>query len=87
MELSLMRENWMPKSGKKRVAQPEAKAPQRITRQGKEEVGMIADEENEKLVGKSRQPKDLWQFFRESPLVGVELDLERKKDISRDIEL
>jgi hypothetical protein len=27
------------------------------------------------------------QFFRESPLVGVELDLERDKDEGRDIEL
>jgi prevent-host-death family protein len=61
--------------------------PQRITRQGKEAVVMVSDEEYEKLVGKSRQPKSLVQFFRESPLVGVELDLERKKDISRDIEL
>lgn len=45
---------------------------------------MIADE---KLVDKSHQPKDLWQFFRESPLVGLDLKFERNKDITRDIEL
>ncbi|HEY6352758.1 MAG TPA: type II toxin-antitoxin system prevent-host-death family antitoxin [Candidatus Angelobacter sp.] len=64
-----------------------SQGPQRITRQGKEGVVMIADEEYEKLVGKSHQPKSLWQFFRESPLVGLGLELERNKDITRDIEL
>jgi hypothetical protein len=38
-------------------------------------------------VGKAHQPKNLLQFFRESPLVGVDLDLERDKDEGRDIEL
>jgi prevent-host-death family protein len=64
-----------------------SQGPQHITRQGKEGVVMIADEEYEKLVGKSHQPKDLWQFFRESPLVGLELEFERDKDTGRDIEL
>jgi hypothetical protein len=48
---------------------------------------MISDEQYEQLVGRSRQPKSLVQFFRESPLVGVELDLERNKDEGREIEL
>jgi antitoxin Phd len=61
--------------------------PQRITRQGKEGVVMISDEEYNRLVGKSHQPKSLVQFFRESPLMGFELDLERNKDTGRDIEL
>jgi prevent-host-death family protein len=61
--------------------------PQRITRQGKEGVVMISDEEYNRLVGKSHQPKSLVQFFRESPLMVVELDLERDKDTGRDIEL
>jgi hypothetical protein len=56
-----------------------------ITRQGKEGVVMISDEEYERLVGKAHQPKSLLQFFRESPLVGVELDLERQKDEGRDL--
>jgi antitoxin Phd len=61
--------------------------PQRITRQGKEGVVMISDEQYERLVGKSSQPKSIVQFFRESPLVGVELDLDRDQDSGRDIEL
>ena len=61
--------------------------PQRITRQGKEGVVMISDEQYDRLVGKSHQPKNLVQFFRISPLVGIELDLDRAKDTGRDIEL
>jgi hypothetical protein len=61
--------------------------PQHITRQGKEGVVMISDEQYDRLVAKSRQPKSIVQFFRESPLVGVDLDLERDKDTGRDIEL
>lgn len=61
--------------------------PQRITRQGKEGVVMISDEQYNRLTGKSHQPKSIVQFFRESPLVGLELDLERDKDTGRDIEL
>lgn len=61
--------------------------PQRITRQGKEGVVMISDEQYSRLTGKSRQPKSIVQFFRESPLASVKLDLERDKDTGRDIEL
>src|SRR5271156_5747042 len=61
--------------------------PQRITRQGKEGVVMISDEQYYRLTVKSHQPKSIVQFFRESPLVGVDLDLERDRDSGRDIEL
>jgi antitoxin Phd len=61
--------------------------PQRITRQGKEGVVMISDEQYDQLMVRSHQPKSIVQFFRESPLVGVDLDLERDKDTGRDIEL
>jgi len=61
--------------------------PQLITRRDKEGVVMISDEQYQRLVGKAHQPQNLLQFFRESPLVGIELDLERDKDEGRDIEL
>ena len=61
--------------------------PQLITRRDKEGVVMISDEQYQRLVGKAHQPQNLLQFFRESPLVGIELDLERGKDEGRDIEL
>src|SRR5437764_748467 len=83
--------SWQIQTAKARFSEvfrlARSQGPQRITRQGKEGVVMIADEEYEKLVGKAHQPKDLWQFFRESPLVGLELEFERDKDTGRDIEL
>jgi hypothetical protein len=33
------------------------------------------------------QPESLVEFFRRSPLVGLELDLERDRDTGRDIDL
>ena len=85
------RADWQVQTAKARFSEvfrlALTQGPQRITRQGKEGVVMISDEQYERLVGKSRQPKSLVQFFRESPLVGVELDFERDKDTGRDIEL
>ena len=48
---------------------------------------MISEEQYERLTAKSHQPKSLVQFFRESPLVGIELDLERDPDPGSDIDL
>jgi hypothetical protein len=48
---------------------------------------MVPVEQFDRLVARSRQPKSLVQFFRQSPLVGLELDFERDKDTGRDIEL
>lgn len=60
--------------------------PQHITRHSAEGVIVISDEEYNRLKLKS-QPKSIVQFFRQSPLVGLELDFEREKDLSRDVEL
>ncbi|MGA2297350.1 MAG: hypothetical protein ABSG15_07380 [FCB group bacterium] len=41
-----------------------------------------------KIIEKEEVPKnDLVEFFRNSPLHGIELDLERVQDSGRDIEL
>ncbi len=48
---------------------------------------MLAEEEYVRLADKARQPKSLVQFFRKSPLVGVELDLTRDRDPGRDVDL
>jgi antitoxin Phd len=61
--------------------------PQHIARQGKAGVVMISEEQYDRLLVKSRQQKSIVQFFRESPLVGVDLDLTRDKDAGHDIEL
>ena len=50
-------------------------------------VPTVSDEQLDQSVIRARQPKSLVEFFRQSPLVGLELDLERDKDTGRDIEL
>lgn len=86
-----IRPQWQVQTAKARFSEvfrrARAEGPQLITRQGKEGVVMISDEQYEELVGRSHQPKTLVEFFRTSPLVGVELDLERQKDEGREIEL
>jgi antitoxin Phd len=61
--------------------------PQLITRQGKDGVVMLPVEQFDQLLARARQPRSLVQFFRESPLVGLELDFERDKDPGREVEL
>lgn len=84
-------ESWQVQTAKARFSElfrrARSEGPQRITRQGKESVVMLSEEQYEQMVGKSHQPKKLVQFFRQSPLVGVDLDLERQADAERDIEL
>ncbi|MGA2725987.1 MAG: hypothetical protein ABSG79_26700 [Bryobacteraceae bacterium] len=48
---------------------------------------MTPVEQFDRLGAPARQPRSLVQFFRESPLVGLELDFERDKDTGRDVEL
>jgi antitoxin Phd len=83
--------NWQLHIAKARFSEvfrlARTEGPQRITRQGKEGVVMISDEQYHRLTAKSRQPTSIVQFFRESPLVGVELDLERDKETGRAVDL
>ncbi len=83
--------SWQLQTAKARFSEVFRRArtegPQLITRQGKESVVMISDVQYDQLVGRSHQPRNLAQFFRESPLVGIELDLARQKDAGSDIEL
>ncbi len=82
---------WQVQTAKARFSEvfhrARTQGPQRITRQGKEGVVVISDEQYGELAGRAHQPKTLVEFFRKSPLVGVELDLERQKDEGRHIEL
>lgn len=89
--LQLPATTWQVQTAKARFSElfrrARTEGPQLITRQGKEGVVMIADEQYERLIGTADQPKSLLQFFRESPLVGLELNFERERDEGRDIEL
>jgi prevent-host-death family protein len=83
--------DWQVQTAKARFSEVFRRArtdgPQRITRQGKEGVVMISDEQYQRLMAKSHQPKSIVQFFRESPLADLDIDLERDQDTGRDIEL
>src|ERR1700735_1674798 len=59
------------------------RAPQVVTKQGKEAVVILALEEFERLTKRDKQPKSLSKFFAESPLAKVSLDLRRKPDYGR----
>lgn len=64
-----------------------AEGPQYVTRQGKEAVVVVDAEEFKRLSGLASQPKSLLHFFAESPLAKVGLDLKRKPDYGRKIDL
>jgi prevent-host-death family protein len=84
-------EHWQLQTAKARFSEVFRKArsegPQWITRQGKEAVVVLPAEEFEKLKRRRKQPKSLAQFFAESPLAGSGIDLERKPDYGRPIDL
>lgn len=58
--------------------------PQTVTKRGVKTVVVLSFDEYKKLT----EPKtDLVDFFKKSPLHSVELDLERDKDLPREVEL
>lgn len=83
-----MKRLWQLQEAKNRFSQVVNRAleegPQTITRRGKEVVVVISSEEFEEM--KKSQPS-LVAFFRQSPLVGVELDLERDRSLPRELDL
>jgi len=64
-----------------------SEGPQWVTRQDKEAVVVLPAEEFERLRARSRQPQSLVEFFANSPLSGVRINLERKPDYGRTVEL
>ena len=64
-----------------------SEGPQYVTRQGKEAVVIVPAEEFERLTERARQPRSLAQFFAESPLARAGLNLDRKPDYGRKVEL
>ena len=79
---------WQLQEAKNRLSELVNKAltegPQIVTRHGEELVVIISKDEYNRL---RKSQTSLLEFFRQSPLVGVELDLERDKSMPRDIDL
>ena len=64
-----------------------SEGPQYVTRQGKEAVVVLPEEEFNRLTQRARQPTSLVQFFAESPLAGAGVEFERKPDYGRKVDL
>src|ERR1044071_8933533 len=63
------------------------RGPQRVTKHGREAVVVLPAEEYARLA-ESEVPKgSLADFFAESPLRGSGIDLDRARDLGRDIKL
>jgi antitoxin Phd len=80
--------NWQMQQAKARfselITKVETEGPQEITKRGKPVVIIISFDDFEKLQAK---PKPSFvEFMRNSPLVGVKLDLKRDKSLWRDEE-
>ena len=58
--------------------------PQTVTRHGQDAVIVLSVKDYRKL---SKPKNSLYEFFRNSPLRGVELDLTRDNSLGRDIDL
>lgn len=81
-----MLNHWQLQDAKNRFSQVVEKAiqsgPQVVTKRGIETVVIMSVEEYRKLT---RSKTDLVQFFRNSPLNGIDLDLKRDKDLPREV--
>ena len=83
-----MTATWQLQEAKNRFSEVVEEAikhgPQTVTKHGREAVVVISVEEYQHM----KQPqKNLFQFFQDSPMYGVELDLTRSQELPRDIDL
>ena len=84
-----MKENtWQLQDAKSKFSQLVDNAmhdqPQFVTKHGNNAVVVLSFDEYKKII----KPKnDLVTFLRSSPLVDIDLDIQRNKDIPREIEL
>ena len=83
-----MLNRWQLQDAKNRFSElveaARARGPQVVTRRGADTAVVLSTEDYRRLVA---QKGNLVEFFQRSPLVGVELDLERRIDVSRDVAL
>ena len=79
---------WQLQEAKNRFSEVVNKAitegPQTVTRHGEEIVVVLSKAEYNRL---KKSQVSLVDFFRQSPLAGIELDLERDQSLPRDINL
>jgi antitoxin Phd len=87
----VLKTRWQLQTAKARFSEvfrrAHSEGPQLVTRQGKEAVVILPAEEFERLSMRSRQPQSLVQFFADSPLAKVKINLKRKRDFGRRVKL
>jgi len=80
--------SWQLQEAKSRLSQLVDHAlregPQTITLRGKPAVVVVSFEKFQTLT---RPTTSLREFFRQSPLCGADLDLERSQDLPREVQL
>jgi len=80
--------NWQLQDAKNRfsrlVEDAQKRGPQIVTKRGKKAVVVVSYEDYEELTSPD---EDLITFFQNCPLAEVDLDMQRSKEIPRDIEL
>ena len=88
---SSSKKRWQLQTAKARFSElfrrARAEGPQWVTRQDKEAVVVLRAEEFERLLARARQPENLVDFFAQSPLAKFPIDLQRKPDYGRTVEL
>jgi antitoxin Phd len=84
----MSKDTWQLQEAKNKFSEVVNKAleegPQTVTRHGEEIVVILSKDEYLRLV---KSQTSLLDFFRQSPLVGIELDLERDQSVPRDVDL
>ena len=83
-----MEAKWKLQDAKNRFSELVEKAinfgPQTVTKRGVETVVILSIEEYKKIT---KPESNLVDFFKNSPLHDIELNLERDKDLLREVEL
>jgi len=86
-----LRPSWQLQTAKARFSELFRRAlsqgPQWVTRRGKESAVILSAEQFEQLTTRARQPRSLVKFFAESPLARSGINLERRPDYGRPVEL
>jgi prevent-host-death family protein len=63
------------------------RGPQRVTKHGREAVVILPAEEYERLASSQVRKGSIAEFFAASPLRGSGIDLDRPRDLGRDVKL
>jgi antitoxin Phd len=86
-----VREVWQLQEAKARFSEvfrlARERGPQRVTKHGRTAVVVLQAEEYERLSRPGAPKGSLVQFFADSPLAGLGIQLERQRDFGRAIRL